>query len=135
MNKPNTNLAAEFYVLSALHRRGADAILTVANKKAVDILVVHEAGNHSTIDVKGLAGTSGWPMDNWDSDGLTRHFLVLVCFKGEIEKLEKTPEVYIVPARKVGPLIYHAPGGRRLIQLYEMHQKGRKYKDAWSQLV
>lgn len=40
----NTNLAAEFYVLSMLHRWGADAVLTLGNKKAVDILVTRAAG-------------------------------------------------------------------------------------------
>ena len=34
----NTNLAAEFYVLSALHRLGAEATLTLGNKKAVERL-------------------------------------------------------------------------------------------------
>jgi hypothetical protein len=32
----NTNLAAEFYVLSILHRLGFDATMTLGNKKAVD---------------------------------------------------------------------------------------------------
>jgi len=36
MSKYNTNLAAEFYVLSMLHRLGAEATLTLANRKAVD---------------------------------------------------------------------------------------------------
>jgi hypothetical protein len=38
MTTYNTNLAAEFYVLSLLHRLGADAALTLGNKKAVDII-------------------------------------------------------------------------------------------------
>jgi hypothetical protein len=32
MTKYNTNLAAEFYVLSMLHRFGEDAALTLGNK-------------------------------------------------------------------------------------------------------
>jgi hypothetical protein len=35
----DTNLAAEFYVLSVLHRLGMSATLTLGNKKAVDIVV------------------------------------------------------------------------------------------------
>ncbi|MFC1789277.1 hypothetical protein ACFLZE_05135 [Thermodesulfobacteriota bacterium] len=35
--KYNTNLAAEFHVLSILHRLGYEATLTLGNKKAVDI--------------------------------------------------------------------------------------------------
>ena len=37
MSSYNTNLAAEFYVLSMLHRLGADAALTLGNKKGVDM--------------------------------------------------------------------------------------------------
>jgi hypothetical protein len=54
MTTYNTNLAAEFYVLSMLHRLGADAGLTLGNKKAVDIVVTRERGVSRTIDVKGV---------------------------------------------------------------------------------
>jgi hypothetical protein len=47
--KYNTNLAAEFHVLSALHRLGADANLTLGNKKSVDIVVVRGAGDTITL--------------------------------------------------------------------------------------
>jgi len=70
----NTNLAAEFYVLSILHRLGLDANLTLGNKKSVDIAVVRDAGKAYTIDVKGLAGKTGWPIDNL-SAGKKGHFL------------------------------------------------------------
>ena len=56
--KYNTNLAAEYYVLSVLHRLGADANLTLGNKKSVDVVVVRDAGDAATVDVKGLAGTT-----------------------------------------------------------------------------
>jgi hypothetical protein len=45
----NTNLASEFHVLSMLHRRGAEASLTVGNKKSVDIAVVLGAGAPSQL--------------------------------------------------------------------------------------
>ena len=46
---------AEFHVLSMLHRLGADATLTLGNNRGVDIVVVREAGDAVTIDVKGVA--------------------------------------------------------------------------------
>ena len=58
MSGYNTNLAAEFFVLSLLHRKGLDANLTLGNKKAVDILVAQDSGPLLTIDVKGLAGST-----------------------------------------------------------------------------
>jgi hypothetical protein len=64
MSTYNTNLAAEFYVLSMLYRLGADASLTLGNKKAVDIIVACTPGRTVTIDVKGVAGPHDWPCDN-----------------------------------------------------------------------
>lgn len=54
MGTYNTNLAAEFYVLSMLYRLGADASLILGNKKAVDIVVASTPGRTVTIDVKGV---------------------------------------------------------------------------------
>ena len=61
----NTNLAAEFYVLSMLYRKGYNAYLTLGNKKSVDIIIEKEHGQILTVDVKGLAGKTNWPMDNF----------------------------------------------------------------------
>jgi len=55
MSGYNTNLASEFYALSTLHRLGADANLTLGNKKFVDIAVIRGEGDAITVDVKGLA--------------------------------------------------------------------------------
>jgi hypothetical protein len=44
----NTNLAAECYVLSMMHRLGAEANLTLGNKKSVDIASVRGAGDAIT---------------------------------------------------------------------------------------
>lgn len=44
MSGYNTNLAADFYVLSILHRLGAEATLTLGNKKSIDIVVTRKAG-------------------------------------------------------------------------------------------
>ena len=55
MSKYNTNLASEFHVLSMLHRLGLDAVLTLGNKKMVDIVVTSDEGELITIDVKGIA--------------------------------------------------------------------------------
>ena len=63
MTKYNTNLAAEFYVLSMLHRLGAEAALTLGNKKAVDIVVANENMSITTIDVKGLEKRYDWPSE------------------------------------------------------------------------
>jgi hypothetical protein len=135
----NTNLAAEFHVLSILHRKGLDANLTLGNKKSVDIVIVRDVGDDYTIDVKGLAGKTGWPVDNVRA-GKRRHFLVFVCFLDAMEDANIIPEVYVVPSTELEPLIYPAPGGRKLIQLCDMRGKGKnlrdgsRFKDAWGLL-
>lgn len=127
----NTNLAAEFYVLSVLHRLGIEANLTLGNKKAVDIVVVRDAGDTATIDVKGLAGKTGWPVDNVKT-GRDGHFIILVCFLDKIADPTVMPETYVVPSIDLPGLMYNAPGGRKLIVLSKMRNDGTKYRDAWN---
>jgi len=111
----NTNLASEFYVLSALHRLGLDATLTMGNKKSVDLAVVRAAGDSVTVDVKGLAGKTGWPVDH-AIEAKAAHFLVFVCYCGKIEDMELLPEVWVVPSTSLAKFVYHAPGVRKLVQ-------------------
>ena len=131
MTKYNTNLASEFYVLSMLHRFGCDASLTLGNKKTVDIVVVRETGNVVTIDVKGLAGTTSWPVDNVKKVNKD-HFLVFVSFLGKIADHTVSPEVYVVPSKRLAPLVYHSPNGKRhVLQLSRMRKDGTQFRDAW----
>jgi hypothetical protein len=78
MMKYNTNLVAEFYVLSMLHRLGVDAVLTVGNKKSVDILINSE-GFTQTVDVKGVASRyDDWPFGNINLPADNKHFFAFV---------------------------------------------------------
>lgn len=133
-NGYNTNLAAEFYVLSMLHRLGADANLTLGNKKSVDIAIVKDAGDVLTVDVKGLAGTTGWPVDKV-TKVKPNHFIVFVCFLGKIADPLAVPEVYVVPSSKLDSITYHAPGGRKVVSLSLARRSRSEFRDAWSQLL
>jgi len=94
----DTNLAAEFYVLSCLHRRGLMASLTLGNKKGVDIVVVREAGDAVTVEVKGVAKKYDWPANNLATQDPQRHFVALVSFEGEIDNPRMpAPRVWILP--------------------------------------
>ena len=130
MTKYNTNLAAEFYVLSMLHRLGFEATLTLGNKKSVDIVVALRTGKAVTIDVKGLAGKTGWPMDNFGR-GSKSHFIVFICFHGRIGDVTALPEVYVVPSSRVARIIYHAPAGRKVMQLSMLRRHSREFENAW----
>lgn len=108
MSTYNTNLAAEFHVLSVLHRLGMSATLTLGNKKSVDIVIARDAGDTYTVDVKGLAGKTNWPVDNL-KEGKKRHFIAFVTFLGKISDPSESPEVYIVPSEEVSSVIYQNP--------------------------
>ena len=130
-NGYNTNLAAEFFVLSSLHRLGLTANLTLGNKKSVDIVVVREAGDALTLDVKGLAGATSWPVDNM-REARRDHFLVFVGYNGKIQDPRTCPEVYVIPSTKVGRLVYHSPGDRRrVVPRHTLRRKAQRYRDAW----
>jgi hypothetical protein len=130
----NTNLAAEFYVLSMLHRRGADAFLTLGNKKAVDLVVTRGAGRPVTIDVKGVAGRWDWPADNVRLRERTRHFLVLVSFEGQIRDPKAAPSVWVIPARNVATFIRKYKT-RTVISRAAVKERGARFRDAWHWLA
>ena len=108
----NTNLAAEFHVLSVLHRLGLSASLTLANRKAIDI-VVESRGRLYTIDVKGMASRTNWPMDNFKSPTVANHFIALVTFNNKIGDPAIAPTVFLVPAEKISRYFYRNPKGNR----------------------
>ncbi len=84
--------------------------------------------------MKGLAGKTGWPVDNVKL-GTPNHFIAFVCYLGRIEDPAVIPKVYIVPSLELKALLYNAPGGRKLVNLTKIRDVGRAYKDAWRQLV
>ena len=130
----NTNLAAEFYVLSVLHRKGISASLTLGNRKAIDI-VVETPDRTITIDVKGMASRTNWPLDNFDSEMRLNHYVALASFNNKIADHTKLPTVYLVPAVDIPKFFYTNPKGtRRTIQFSKMRDNGSQYLEAWGSL-
>jgi hypothetical protein len=132
----NTNLASEYYVLSALYRIGLDAYITLGNKKGIDIIVNLDDRKQITIDVKGLMGTTSFPLDNVKE--LLRkpnHFIVFLSFLNKISDPMEAPEIYVVPHNKIQALMYHNPKGtRKGINLSTLRLKGQKYFNNWDLL-
>lgn len=131
MTRYNTNLAAEFYVLSMLHRLGADATLTLGNKKGVDIVVVRDSGDAVTIDVKGVAKRYDWPAGNVQSPRPKRHFVVLVSFEGQIADPIVTPRCWVVPLPDLEHYL-HMYGTRLDVLRSSMQEHGEQFENAWS---
>ena len=130
----DTNLASEFYVLSMLHRLGASAALTLGNKKAVDIIVERGQNSRITLDVKGLASSTSWPVDNVN-EKRDDHFLVFVCYHGKIQMVDVLPEVWIIPSTQLDELVHPVPSGRRVVLRATLMKEGAHYKDAWDLIV
>ena len=133
MSTDSTNLASEFYVLSVLHRLGANAALTLGNKKAVDIIVACGAGHLVTIDVKGSAGKTGWFVGNVAVQ--PNHFVVFVTYLNKITDPSVVPEVYIVPSTDLPVLIQTARGGTKLAKLPTLRQHVPPYRDNWQAVL
>jgi hypothetical protein len=126
----DTNLAAEFAVLSMLHRLGADAALTLGNKKGVDIIVAR-AGEALTVEVKGVAGRYDWPADNIQSPRPERHFVVLVSFEAQIADPTVAPRCWVVPFPELEPYL-HQYGTRLDVLRSSMREHGEQFENAWS---
>ena len=134
MEKYNTNLAAEFFVLSCLHRRGVTAALTLGNKKAVDILVARDAGDSVTVEVKGVAKRYDWPADNIKPKNPENHFVVLICFNGKIaDPTMPSPEVWVVPFIELRQFLKHYKG-RTNVSRAKVKQLGKAYENAWDHI-
>jgi hypothetical protein len=130
-----TNLASEFYVLSVLHRLGANATLTLGNKKSVDIVVVRHAGDAVTIDVKGVAGSWDWPADNIRKPAKPRqHYLVFVTYEGSFAEPKTLPRVWVVPYLGVRRFLKQY-AGRKNVSRKALLNHGNAYEGAWHVLL
>lgn len=106
--KYNTNLAAEYHVMSLLSRAGKEAYLSLGNKKGVDIIVKTEKGAICLLEVKGVNKQNDWLIGNsgkfLQSPAL---FYTLICFNGKIEQLSIPPDIWVIPSSKLGSVGEH----------------------------
>ena len=132
MSKYNTNLAAEFYVLSTLYRLGIDAYLTLGNKKSVDIIVLNSQHEIITVDVKGLVDPYDWPANNITLEA-KGHFYALVCYEGKMVDPLVSPSSWIVPALKINKFI-NTYGDRSVVSRSLIRKNGGDFKENWEVL-
>jgi hypothetical protein len=123
-------LAAKFYVLSVLHRLGAEANLTFEQPDNVDITVVRESGQALTVDVKMLRGTKLWPVEHLRAR--EHHFVVFVCFPESDQRPEVTPDVYAVHSEQLKRLLNES---RTNTLNVDSIPKASGNRDAWRQLA
>ena len=130
--KYNTNLAAEFWVLSILYRLGVEAHLTLGHRKSVDLLISPESGTRYTADVKGLAGRYDWPADNLKIFDRPNHYYVFLSFEGRISDPLATPSVWIIPSDQVTTFIKRFRT-RSVVSRALVKHGADRFKDAWWQ--
>jgi len=130
MDRYDTAMAAEFYVLSMFYRLGVKANLTLGNQKAVDITVMPPNGDVLTIDVKGIRDTSSWPIN--DRVSRRSHFYVFVSFLGRITETDLVPEVYVVPSTSIRRVKYtNKTSGRKFVPLRQLRARSQRYRSRW----
>ena len=129
----NTNLASEYYILSALYRQGFDAYITLGNKKGIDIILNLNDKKQITIDVKGLQGKTLFPLDNVDERvRKPNHFIVFISFLNKMDDPLVLPEIYVVPQSRLKNFMYHNPKGtRKGINLSMLRAAGKVYLNNW----
>ena len=132
--KENSNLASEFYVMSMLHRKGADPSLSKRNKKAINI-IVDRNGTYLTIDVKGSLRPINFPV-KYDYYQADNHYYVFVCYMGKFRDLAVVPEVYVVPSKDIDLLVTKKPKTHiAVVEYKKLKEQARKYKDKWKIFV
>src|SRR5438309_8667844 len=129
----DTNLAAEFYVLSCLHRIGLTANLTLGNKKGIDIIVARKAGDAVTIEVKGTAKKYDWVINNLTSLNPERHFVVLVSHEDLIgDPAMPAPRIEVLPFPDIEPFRRTYKGNMTTLSRSAVLRTGSRYENAWN---
>lgn len=95
-NSQNTGIAAEYFVLSQLYRQNIEAYITIGNTKAIDIRIIKKDGNPISLDVKAVRGYTSLIVNNLTY--AAEHYVAFVVYNEKFEKIDYTPEVYIIPS-------------------------------------
>lgn len=133
-----TGIASEYLVLAMLYRLGAEAYMSVGNKKSVDIRVIWKDGKTVSIDVKSVLKKGAIPVDNVEIK--ENHFVVFVTYNNEFGNVSKLPDFYIVPSKEVAKKRKHY--GDNDETQYRIHPKSKdekysleKYQNKWELIV
>lgn len=127
-----TNFASEFYVLATLHRLDLEPLLTLGNKKSVDI-VLQDNKRTFTIDVKGMASKTSWLLGTNKPEVIPNHFYVLVTYLNKISDINIRPESYVLTSKEIQKFV--KPTGKGYVINYsKMRDEGIKHKENWKAL-
>jgi hypothetical protein len=129
VNPSRLDLAAKFFVLSALHRLGAQATLAPGDFADVDIVIIKD-GTVITAQVKTLTG--GWRWHVEEVHSRENHYIVFVGFTTEIHNPQVSPEVFVLPSKTLQAALLRQHETE--ISVYALGEQ-LKAHEAWHQLV
>ena len=129
LNPTRLDLAAKFFVLSALHRLGAHATLSLDERDDVDIVIIN---NHSvtTVQVKTLTG--GWRWHVEEIRARANHFVLFVAFTSEIRNPHVSPDVFVVGSTILQNALLRKHEAEIRVDTLGTELKAHK---AWNQLI
>lgn len=100
-----TNMASEFFTLSALYRLGLEPLLTLGNKKGVDIYLPQDGAEMISVEVKAVAKRMDWMFGDTPFAPSPRKWVVLLCYNAAFDELAKTPDSWVVPSALVAKML------------------------------
>jgi hypothetical protein len=127
-NSFNTGIASEYLILSLLYRQGVEAYLSQGNKKSIDIRIIKSDGTSISVDVKSVRGYSSLVVNNVKAEN--NHFVVLVIYKNQFEKLDLLPDIYIVPSNQLESITEIYGNEKRVLK-----GKIKDFKDSWEYII
>jgi hypothetical protein len=126
-------MAGEFYVMTALYRKGIDASLTIGARKRVDIVVERPGREPVSIDVKAMRARGFWILNRPESSQADNHFVVFVSFERRFDDPNQPPTCFVVPSGVVHTFAkpYGTKGGGRVYSISYTKLSESPYRDAW----
>jgi hypothetical protein len=118
---PCTHMAGEFFVAAELSRRGFNVAMTMGNAKRVDLIIEDDAST-CAIQVKAIAGRSGWPL-SIDTSKIKNSLIYVFVI---LNKKRQCPDYFIMKGSDVKRLgnFY----GTRAVLLCG---KAENYRERW----
>ena len=106
-----TNMASEFFALAQLYRMGLEPLLTLGNKKGVDIYIPQHGREMIAVEVKAVAKKMDWMFGDREFAHAPSKWVVLLCYNGAFESTESIPDAWIVPSADVAARLKVAGNG------------------------
>ena len=129
----DTNLAAEFYVLSCLHRLGVTANLTARQQERCARGRGAQSGRRGHGRGQGSRWKYEWPINNLTSLNPERHFVVLVSHEDLIgDPAMPAPRIEVLPFPDIEPFRRTYKGNMTTLSRSAVLRTGSRYENAWN---